>query len=61
MSPVKNQERSRWLKERWKGGRKGSDMGDLSALRIDRMPTRPRGSKTNASRVLAFERLDKRQ
>ena len=33
MSPVKNQERSRWLKERWKGGGKGSDTGDLSALR----------------------------
>ena len=61
MSPVKNQERSRWLKERWKGGEKGSDTGDLSALRIDRMPTRLCSCKTNASRVLAFERLDKRQ
>jgi hypothetical protein len=28
---VKNQERSRWLKERWKGGEKGSDMS-LSPL-----------------------------
>jgi hypothetical protein len=53
MSPVKNQERSRWLKERWKVGEKGSDTGDLSALRIDRMPTRLCGRKTNAKQAPA--------
>jgi hypothetical protein len=56
MSPVKNQERRRWLKERWKVGGKGSDTGNLSALRIHGMATRLCSCKTNASRVLAFER-----
>jgi hypothetical protein len=57
ISPVKNQERSLWLKERWEGGGKGSGTGDLSALRIDRMPTRPCGCKTSAKAQYAVERL----
>src|SRR4029077_17054867 len=62
MSPVKNQERSRWLKERRKVGGKGSDTGisarcastgfRLACAVARRMPS---------GRVLAFERLDKSQ
>ncbi|HZC97428.1 MAG TPA: hypothetical protein VE267_15115, partial [Bradyrhizobium sp.] len=49
-SPVKNQERSRWLKERWKGGEKGSDMKVSARWAPRRMAARVRPCKANAKR-----------